>query len=253
MYLVMDSNIFRRVERYRISLHDMSQYPFESLMLQPHLRKPGNKASSLNRVLATPKNFTVEYLKPPYATMCVDYEPMKFQNKHHCVHSCVTNRTFEQFAKYPYSAFIMDSVSEKLVSYNDINKPDVAKKTDSIVKDCQSKGKCHSRSWKTQAITTLLNIVNEVGNDFMIAIALPLGPWTYIEHEPSLKFVTYMTFLLGSFGTWTGVSILGLSPFKMIIRKNLKTRDSRGTDDSVSVMDLRKSITRVDVATSVSE
>lgn len=216
------SKEFRNVSQYKLSLHSNFTLPFESLMVQPLIRRNVLRPQTLNSVFVFPGYFTVENLKPPYKTRCIDYPQMNFQNQADCFQSCVINQTLKELSKYPYSAFIMNSSSKQLVSYKDADDPQTARQLDAIANQCEQSQKCKHNSCLSRTVITFTNFVDGTGEEFSIVMATPQRPWTYIRHEPSMSFVTFITYLMGAFGTWTGISIMYLSPFKWAMKKKNK-------------------------------
>lgn len=82
---------------------------------------------------------------------------------------------------------------------------------------------------------------------FLVNIATPKHPWSYIIHRPDMHIITYLTYLLGTITTITGVSILGLSPFNVMMkrkRKKIKCSLHHVNINSIKLVLIQRSISR---------
>ena len=219
--------LFRNVTRYKVSLHDRYSLPYESLMVQPIIRRSGKDLKSLNTVFAFPGNFSINYLKAPYVTDCFDYSGTEFYDRAHCIQSCVLKNTFKQFNKYPYSAFVANSTDHQLVNYQDAGDVERSQQLERISNECAKSVECRRKTCYSTTTLTFLNLLDGTGEDFSIVIAVPQSAWTYIDHFPSVSLVTYIVYTMGAFGTWTGLSVISLNPFSLLLKKKKKEKEIR--------------------------
>ena len=228
--------LFRNVTRYKVSLHDRQSLPYESLMVQPIIRRSGRDLKSLNTVFAFPGNFTITYLKAPYSTNCFDYGEIHYFDRAHCIQSCVLKNTFKQFNKYPYSAFVENSTDHQLVNYQDAGDVERSQHLDRIASECEKSMECRRKTCLSTTTITYLNIVDGTDEDFAVIVAVPQHPWTYISHYPSINLVTYIIYTMGAFGTWTGLSVISLNPFAILLRRKEKEREMQHIAQKVRLM-----------------
>ena len=102
---------------------------------------------------------------------------------------------------------------------------------------------CHSST-----TITYFNLVEATDPNFYIVIVVPQSPWTYIDHFPSISMVTYIVYTMGAFGTWTGLNILSLNPFSLLLKKKKKEKAMRNAPNithptiSVHLADRNRSV-----------
>lgn len=115
------------------------------------------------------------------------------------------------------------------MSYADIEDPKKARDFDQIVKKCETSEKCKRISCSRRIIITYLYTDDDTDEDFTIILAMTQRPWTQIDHSPSVYLITYITYLMGTFSTWTGLSIISFSPFKLIIKRRERANRMKNT------------------------
>lgn len=222
------SSVFYNVTSFKIALHSPFTRPYSSLMIQPiSHRALSRKLSMYNAMFhLSPGNFSIKYLKPPYVTWCNDYDADDaYDSQIHCIQTCVRKKVIAEFDKIPYSVFTSSSSERKFISAADVRNKSVAHRLYSIQVECEESDHCKHVACSVRTVITFT--LPQAGNrsDFDMTINTPQQPWTYIQHEESLNLITYLTYLMGSFGTWTGISLFGLSPFKQYLKH--KTRPHR--------------------------
>ena len=224
--------VFRKVTQYKVSLHNRQALPYESLMVQPIIRRNGKDLKSLNTVFALPGNFSINYLKAPYVTDCFDYSGTQFYDRAHCVQSCVLKNTFKQFKKYPYSVFVENSSDHQLVNYQDAADAERSEKLERIISGCEMSKACRRKTCHSTTTITFVNLVDATDEDFSIVIAVPQSPWTYIDHFPSVNLTTYIVYTMGAFGTWTGLSVISLNPFSLFLKRKENGKEARNSENN---------------------
>lgn len=213
------SKLFNKVSFYKLSLHKSDAFPYESLRVQPNLERDVTNLAVLNAVSLFHTHFTVNYLQSPYSTDCFEYKKVNLRERADCVMSCITRATVHQLSKYPYSSFIFDSSDRNIISPADTQDPSIASKIDQIATRCENEPFCKRLSCQTRIAITHLQFFNGIQDQMDIYITSPQHPWIRIVHEPSIRFVTYLTLVFGAFGIWTGISIISISPFKLFMTK----------------------------------
>lgn len=214
------SNIFQNVSHFKLSLHTRLTEPFNSLMIQPiSYRKMSPKSGMFNSVFySSPNFFNIQYMKPPYITMCYDYEiENRYQSQFHCIQICVRNKIRYEFNKEPYSVFTQSANNRKIISTKDLLNVTVSERLYAIEEECEKSKECKFRTCNMRTAITL--ILPQPGNksDFEVIINTPQQPWIDVQHEEALSLIRFITFLMGIFSTWTGVGLFALSPFKRFI------------------------------------
>lgn len=231
------SPLFVNVSRYKLSIHG-DNLPCLSLPIQPSLQRSSKQVNSLNAVLVSPGLFQIHNLPPPYVTSCRNYLQYNFIGQHDCIQSCVSNKSIEKFSKHAYSTFITKSSSKKIISFDDIKDSNFANQLESINIQCEKSNLCRRKSCKSSLAISYLQFWDFPDLGFVIQQATPHHPWIYVHHEAAMNFVTYLTFIMGAFGTWTGLSVISLSPFKLAINmmrnKNRKKSKIKSKNNIIS-------------------
>lgn len=189
----------------------------------------------------SPGNFSIRYLGPPYVTWCTDYDDNDaYDNQYHCIQTCVRNKVISRFDKLPYSVFTSSSSERTFISSSDVRNDTVAHQLAIIQSECEMYPECKYVGCTVRTAITFT--LPQAGNrsDFFVTINTPQQPWTHVQHEESQLLVTYITYLMGSFGTWTGISLFGLSPFKQYLNHRKRSRDKHTKCDQLFTVRARK-------------
>ena len=144
-------------------------------------------------------------LAPPYTTMCRNYSYIN------CLTECIQNNTLEKFNRYSPMSF-HDHGDNKIITskYLDEDRSRVPVYLD-IVHGCQ-----HSCPWnQCERIVAITSTDEKLPwQSFRIYTILQNTASIEVNNVPKMYFIDYMTFVSSCFGTWLGISFLGLNPFK---------------------------------------
>lgn len=144
-------------------------------------------------------------LEPPYVTMCKNYSYMD------CLTECIQEGTYSRFNRLSPISF-NDKGNEKLMTAALLNadRSKVPIYFD-IVSSC--KQKC---PWdQCEYVVTIASVEEQMAWElFRIYVSLQKTASTIVIHVPKMSFIDYMTFVASCFGTWFGVSFIGMNPFK---------------------------------------
>lgn len=78
---------------------------------------------------------------------------------------------------------------------------------------------CHITYTKSNMVVTVHDIAQFI-------VKIPPEPFTKVTCHPSIRLIEFLVYILSCFGTWFGISVLGLNPLKFISAKSQdKTSD----------------------------
>ena len=212
------SRHFSRVSYMKIALHSANLYPFRSLRTTPVTRRYYDRHSDsakYNTFVSYQSKLTTHYLPSPYVTRCIDYSHLQFDSSAHCQELCVNNHTLNELGKVPFSVILTNDVqlssSLHALSYNDVANETVSHKLLNIESTCHKKF-CNLRDCDVETVVT--HTSKEPGSQLMVLrVILPYTPYINVKHVAGIQFVAFLTFILSTISTWTGVSILRINPF----------------------------------------
>ena len=213
------SRAFNNVSYLKLALHSANLYPFRSLRTTPVTRRYFDAKSSTakyNTFVSYQSQLVTQYLPQPYATKCIDYKLIGLDSSAHCRELCVKNHTLNLFHKVPFSVILTAqdlSLHNSLyaLSYNDVANESTSQVLLAIESMCENEI-CNLKDCNIATIVT--HTTKEPGtNVLVLRIILPYTPYIYVKHNASIQFVAFLTFILSTISTWTGLSILRMNPF----------------------------------------
>ena len=154
----------------------------------------------------------MESLEYPYETGCLNYEKHGIMDEHQCIEYCVGNKTYEKMGQLPFTIQI-HSNSNLSVLYQISDKQTFRsfREIESVCSEVYcSKPACHDY----QVITVTSPFVG-----FKILRwkhVVPAQTSVKITSRPSLTFVEFLTYVLGTISTWTGLSVFAMNPFTFV-------------------------------------
>ena len=204
----------------KITLGNMDTPPFHGLMVTPYIFREYNdtdKTAKYSYFVSNHYIMTKESLESPYETKCWNYKLMSLTNEVDCIETCVLNKTLDKFQKIPYTTLIKSGSNKKLLTGLDLNGSGANNQFQKINKECTDK--CSRPACKDFQVIT--DTASYSRGNFSWKHVVPSQTSFDIESRPQLKFVEFLTYLLGTITTWTGLSIISMNPV------NLLTKDWR--------------------------
>ena len=199
-------SLFSHVAQFIALYNSKDNLPTEELI----------QATNLDRVLQSDdqvmyNSFGIRYkvdriqnLEPPYTTMCRN----ALARNHYlaCVNESVVSKFNRLSSMSPHT-----NGSLKLMCHSLVPNITNALKYFDIVKDCRN-----MFHWNDCNISVFTSSNDEKirWNKFQVYSMLPDQFDISIKNRPKLVFLDYMTLCFSCFGTWLGISVLGLNPFK---------------------------------------
>ena len=159
-----------------------------------------------------------------------------FVNKRECFHSCLNNKTEKTFKESSFSV-IETSPSNK----NIINRAQIENRTFSAIltkleKDCTSKcsqPNCVSRL----TLSSLLKEDDYMEGGISFLINVPKSPSFFVIHQPHQDITDFLVYVLSSFGTWFGISVMSCNP-RIIMEEYREWRKNHNRSTRVRTMSL---------------
>lgn len=220
IYKLTLNGLFNNVSYLKLALHSANLYPFLSLRTTPVTRRYFDSktlTAKYNTFVSFQSQLVTQYLPQPYVTKCIDYKLIGLDSSAHCRELCVKNHTLNLFHKVPFSVILTAqdlSLHNSLyaLSYNDVANESTSQVLLAIESMCENEI-CNLKDCNRATIVT--HTTKEPGslNGLVLRIILPYTPYIYVKHNASIQFVAFLTFILSTISTWTGLSILRMNPF----------------------------------------
>lgn len=222
IYEIVLSDSFKRSDLIKIAMHDQEKLPYRSLKIQPVMWRqysepkdgsaPGSAKYNMYKSYQT---MLTSYLMPaPYETMCYDYKEIGFVSDAHCVQDCVYHKAMQQFELVPFSVLIVwPNITMSMISAHDIKNFTVTEKLLKIEETC-SQSLCKRK--QCEYATSMTSTEAFVADDFSLKMTVPSQPWTNVTSSPSLNLVEFLTYVMSTISTWTGMSVMSFMPTHLI-------------------------------------
>lgn len=158
---------------------------------------------------ATYEHYSSKLLEAPFATDCVNYSKLGFENRNHCYESCQTQEMKRRFRKKISGASqYADGVDMKIMS------PEFAKQNRRIIRQVDEM--CESNCAKQDCDQEFYTMKMKVSDtDFPSSVSgmllfLPTSPEAATESTPKSSFAQFAADMGSAIGFWLGLSILSI-------------------------------------------
>lgn len=201
IYIILNS-------QHRLPLYEIGTAPVRSRGLNYTTKNTASNVFGTNY-----HQIKVINLKSPYTTNCTNYSSAD------CFMDCVNNQTVTQFNRL---SLIKPHIrgNLKLISQTDLTNRSKDKKYVSIIKRCRKN--CSANECEpTELVTEIRN--QEPSWDFMVFTKIPALTSLIVENKPKIVIMDFMTLVASCFGTWFGISVIGLYPFKFTLQWKKKS------------------------------
>lgn len=222
----VNATAFARLAVLKLVLHDRPT-PTHSFSLAPWYDvffNPFSGIYSNDYITLTYIKMIFNLLPYPYDTNCRDYASEGLQNAVNCIEQCLQENIILQFGKVPFSGIIDEPLNLKPISPYDIVNETRAKELDAIETFC--KGVCKKATCKLSYSITRM-VVTYDRAPTTVVVKVPPEPFVIIAYKPAVPLVEFITIVLSCFGTWFGVSILGLNPVTILRKRKKPTGKAR--------------------------
>ena len=191
--------------------------PGASFYFAPELRRFEPTAGArveLNYFVLTYYIVYNKRLPPPYPSKCFDYDG-KTQSS--CFKDCIVDLSMKEFDKFPFSeniyqedAYNLDKTIINNFNLSDQIFSDRLRNLETICESRCSQPDCEERAFLTE-IT--LSDVNQ--GSIAFRVNLPKNSNFFIDYQPMILFLEYLTYVLGCLGSWLGFYVLQLNPYNI--------------------------------------
>ena len=185
--VAFDETIFRNVTIFLPTIHDLDDYPTNSILLSTQVW--GSKIY----IMLTYQFISIEQLPRPYSTDCHEYGRQMSQAR--CLTKCSITNTLDMVRKFPFSHIILES---EYVKYH-----------------------------KTKIyLTDIVERISTRQGAKMIRVDVPASPNITIKFNSTFDLFAYVTYALSCMGTWFGVSLVDCNPTKLVdqLKKRYKAK-----------------------------
>lgn len=209
------------MEKYsKFMVHTADTFPYKAVGLSPVIDKSGN---SLSERSLTYFKLTKKLLPAPFLTNCFDYRSNKlpssstianhkqmYQSRSDCHQSCVKRRIMNRIQKIPFSSIETKHRNMTPLGYEDVLNQTILNELIDSYQSCQSdciRPDCDE-------VTTFTRVSSTDQNHLEMVLNVQNEPSIGVQYQPVLSFPEYFTYFLSCFGTWFGISVIALNPFK---------------------------------------
>ncbi|KAI1293064.1 hypothetical protein HDE_06663 [Halotydeus destructor] len=205
-------------------IHFHGQLPHMSHKLANRFIIRGSGADdevSKYRLSSTYSLVTMIQLPAPYITNCRDYGLDGFNSEHDCQRQCLVARTVEYVNKVPFTLILKDKLEYRHLQYEDLINYDKMK----LILKAQDE--CNQLCWQKNCtdVSSLTKSTAEPSSaELAVTFEAPRELFFYLTNLPKLGAIEYGIYCLSVLGTWFGLSMVQLNPFRSSIYASIKDR-----------------------------
>ena len=222
------SERFKRSNSIRFAVGPIDEIPFRGLTISPYFFREYNdtiKEAKYSFFVSHHYSMIIESLEYPFETLCYNYTNIGFKEEMQCTKSCITNKTWNRFKKLPFTAAITVSSKNKVLSGIDLEDTDKDRDFINIQADCARK-ECSRPSCRDTQYFTVTDSFSRPY--FQWKHVVPVQTSFIISSRPQLTLVEFITYILGTISTWTGLSIISMNPIDIVSKfwKNIHRQNT---------------------------
>ena len=179
-----------------------------------HLSRAYNKILGrvYNYFVSHHYSMEIESMKYPYETDCLNYKKHGIMDEHQCIEYCIGNKTYEKMGQLPFTIQI-NSTSNVSILYR-ISDKETARSLREIESVC-SEIHCSKPACYDYQVVTVTSPFTGYPEPLTWKHVLPAQTSVKITSRPQLTFVEFLTHILGTISTWTGLSVVAMNPFTL--------------------------------------
>lgn len=223
----------------KLMLCSVNHLPYKEMISTQFQNRPLVDFSRKNMYRSNHMTIQKTSLESPYETNCKAYRKEGFYGRDHCVDECIASNVWNTFRK----ASLFQPVSHPSHAFPFTRKHLKNGTTftlySNIQTNCESvqcgKQECHDKEIVTSTDVTFSNLAGK-GLRWIHKVSSQIS--FEINSTPSLSFVEFIIFILGSISTWTGLSVTACNPVVLAqsLSQSLKPRlqeiKKRSTDSA---------------------
>lgn len=202
----------------KLIVHKHNEYPTDSSAFGEQVFR--ERGSGLNSYVLLYFDMANEKLPYSYQTNCKNHD------KTYCTRKCINEKTIDEFNKLPFS-FPIHEVAHlryKLMWSVHLNDPVKAEIFYNLTRKCNNI--CSAADCYSSAVITRLYEELTDENLLRFRVNIPKEPSTNITYIAELHLTEVIVYLLSCFGTWFGVSVLGLKTIFHNIFEKYRNRNT---------------------------
>lgn len=212
--VVFNISSFPRVQFVKMILNENDQRPLRSAAFTSTVTRFYNSETGDGRY----NWFTMTYflvkstlLPKPYPTECVDWREFGHLDSEDCTQKCLVKHSLEKFGRYPYVAYVDQPIDHPILTRQHLLNASVNRFLYRFEKWCTNR--CRQLGCKLSY--TITRVTRDPDNEVLtFNILVPQLPNYIITNYPRLPLIEYFIYVLSCFGTWFGLSVLSLNPFR---------------------------------------
>ena len=212
------SESLKRSNVIKFAVGPINEIPLRGLMISPYVFREYNdslKEAKYGYFFSHHYSMKIELLEYPFETFCYNYTTIGFKEEMQCTESCITKKTWDRFKKLPFTAAVTVSSKNKLLSGIDLKDTDNDRDFINIQADCARKKCSRPSCLDTQYFTVTESFSRPL---FIWKHVVPLQTSFIISSRPQLTLVEFITYVLGTISTWTGLSIISMNPIDIVTK-----------------------------------
>lgn len=240
IFKVQFADSMKKSELMKSLSHKPHVLPYVGLPITPVKRRAYNilnDTAKYNYFTSSTVKLVVNKLPPPHETLCRNYSLLDFTSRIQAIQDCIKTNVYSKLHKVPFSYIVLDSMTSELnknlVSYIDTVDPKVTSLLFESERICMAKYRnddCHLE-------TSFTSTESNTGELFEIRLVTPSTPFTTINTAQQTNFIEFITVVMSTASTWTGLAIISFNPvsifftlkdkFNLILRLMKKNSISR--------------------------
>lgn len=154
-------------------------------------------------------SLTITRLPPPYTSRCGLLQALGYRSRSECLNRCIRNITVTKFNKLPFSVIISHEENLNHISDNEIE----ARSKELIDIESQCNDRCFSEDCEEMFFVSRIATRGTDIKYFTIRYQIPREPVFSLTYVPLMSFTSFLVYILSTFGTWLGISMLGVSSY----------------------------------------
>ena len=224
---------FNRSDVIKFAVGPIDEIPLRGLMISPYIFREYDdtlKKAKYGYFVSHHYSMEIESLEYPFETLCYNYSIIGFKEQMQCRESCITKKTWDRFKKLPFIAAITVSSKNKVLSGIDLQDTGNNRDFMKIRDDCARK-ECSRPSCRDTQYFTITESFSRPF--FRWKHVVPFQTSFIISSRPQLTIVEFITYLLGTISTWTGLSIISMNPINLAtkVRKEIHRQKMSGVTE----------------------
>lgn len=216
---------------FTLIISALGHLPYQEIIATRFLKRrlyenEGHAVSSTNSYTSNHMTVEKKALPSPYETQCRNYSKTGFHGRDHCIDKCVASLVWNTFKKVSLMSLVTqptDSLQFNRISLKDKKNYDSFSK---ILTNCERIECRNSNCDDLETVTSTEAESISPNRTFEWQHRVSAKISFRITSRPSLPFVEFIIYVLGSISTWTGLSVIACNPVKLAnrIHMTLKSR-----------------------------